>query len=78
MSLKKFCDMTLSYVQNKHRFFLSLFFLKKGYCHCVHTYKNLDTYKIFNIFDNFSLIPLEFIYCVGLNEIFLKLSKDGL
>ena len=47
MSLKKLCDGTLSYVQNKHRFFY--LYLKKekekekGYCYCVHPYKNLRT-----------------------------------
>ena len=52
MSLKKFCDRTLSYVQNKHRFFLSFFL--KGYCYCVHPYKNLSI-DFFYLYLNFFL-----------------------
>ena len=39
MSLKKLCDRTLSYLQNKHIYI----YIYLGYCYCVHPYKNLST-----------------------------------
>ena len=42
MSLKKLCDRTLSYLQNKH-IYIYIYIYIKGYCYCVHPYKNLST-----------------------------------